>query len=128
MPFLVPLFTAIGAKIAAAKVALIVSAAVSAGSALVNRLLRPGVRNEALDGATSTIKSEIVPARWILGEGVLAPGALVYFGSDGREARMALVLGEGECGRIANRVKIDGQMVPLRSRHIKRWRFTHAYR
>ena len=112
MPFLVPFFTFLGAKIAAAKVALIVSASISAGTALVNRLLRP-VRNEALDGATSTIKSEIVPARWILGEGVLVPGALVYFGSDGREARMALVLGEGECGRIANRVKIDGQMVPL---------------
>ena len=113
MPFLVPLFTALGAKIAAAKVTLIVSAAISGGTALVNRLLRPGIRNEALDGAKSTIRSEIVPARWILGEGVRTPGALVYFGSAGREARMALVLGEGECGRIADQVWIDGQAVPL---------------
>ena len=57
--------------------------------------------------------SEIVPARWVLGEGVRTPGALTYFGSDGREARMALVLGEGECGRIADQVWIDGQAVPL---------------
>ena len=113
MPFLVPFFTFLGTKIAAAKVALIVSAAVSAGTALVNRLLRPGIRNEQLDGAKSTIKSEIVPARWILGEGVRTPGALVYFGSAGREARMGLVLGEGECGRIADQVWIDGQAVPL---------------
>ena len=113
MPFLGPLIVAIGAKIAAAKVAIIVSVALSAGTALVSRLLRPRRRIEALDGAKSTIQSEIVPARWILGEGVLAPGALVYFGSAGRDARMALVLSEGECGRIRNRVKIDGQSVPL---------------
>ena len=56
MPFLVPFFVALGAKIAAAKVALIVSAAISAGTALVNRLLRPQRRIEALDGAKSTIQ------------------------------------------------------------------------
>ena len=114
MPFLAPLFVAIGTYIAAAKVAIIVSVALSVGTALVTRLLRPGRRrNEALDGAKATIRSEIVPARWILGDGVRTPGALVYFGSAAREARMALVLGEGECERIADRVWIDGQAVPL---------------
>ena len=113
MPFLAPLFAALGTAIAAAKVTIIVTAAISIGTALISRLLRPGIRNEALDGAKSTIKSEIVPTRWVLGHAVRAPGALFYYGSLGREARMGLVLGEGECERIANQVWIDGQAVPL---------------
>ena len=113
MPFLAPLFAALGTAIAAAKVTIIVTAAISIGTALVSRLLRPGIRNEALDGAKSTIKSEIVPTRWVLGHAVRAPGALFYYGSLGREARMGLVLGKGECERIANQVWIDGQAVPL---------------
>ena len=84
-----------------------------AGTALVTRLLRPQRRIEALDGAKNTIRSEIVPARWVLGEGVRTPGALAYYGSAGREARMALVLGEGANERIADHVWIDGQAVPL---------------
>ena len=96
MPFLGPLYSShLAPRSLPAKVALIVSAAVSAGTALVTRLLRPRRRIEALDGAKSTIRSEVVPARWVLGEGVRTPGALAYYGSAGREARMALVLGEG---------------------------------
>ena len=113
MPFLVPFFVALGSYIAASKVAIIVSIALSAGTALTSRLLRPRRRIEALDGVKTTIRSEVVPARWIIGEGVRTPGALAYYGSAGREARMALVLSEGACDRIADRVWIDGQAVPL---------------
>ncbi len=96
--------------------------AVSIGASLVARLLAGQKPLEALDGPTHTIKGEVVNARWVLGKRRV-PGVLCYFGSQDREARMGLVLSEGECEGLAddgmperaNRavVWIDGKAVRL---------------
>ena len=67
---------------------------------------------EALDGPTHTIKGEVVNARWVLGKRRL-PGVLCYFGSQGRKARMGLILSEGACEKIDGQMWIDGKAVKL---------------
>ena len=123
MGFLVPVITTVagffGVGVSAAvatQIAVSIGwAAVSFGASLVARLLSGGGDNrmEALDGPTRTIKSEVVPVRWILGAKVRTPGVLCYFGSRDREARMALILSEGACEKIDNLIWIDGQAVKL---------------
>ena len=121
MGFLVPVITTVagffGVGVSAAvatQVAVSIGwAAVSFGASLVARLLFDDKPMEALDGPTRTIKSEVVPVRWILGAKVRTPGVLCYFGSRDREARMALILSEGACEKIDNLMWIDGQAVKL---------------
>ena len=121
MPFLIPVVTTIAgffgitvsAAVATQIAVSIALTAVSFGASLVARLLSGGKRMEALDGPTRTIKSEVVPVRWILGAKVRTPGVLCYFGSRDREARMALILSEGACEKIDNLIWIDGQAVKL---------------
>ena len=121
MPFLVPVITTVagffGVTVSAAvatQIAVSIAlTAVSFGVSLVARLLSGGKRMEALDGPTRTIKSEVVPVRWILGAKVRTPGVLCYLGSRDREARMAVILSEGACEKIDNLMWIDGQAVKL---------------
>ena len=94
-------------------VAIGINAAITFGVALLSRLLSPRrTPLEALDGVKHTIRAEVVNARWVLGK-ARTPGVLCYWGSEGRVAKMGLVLSEGACEKIEERVWIDGHAVKL---------------
>ena len=116
MPFLGPLIAAgVGSLIAAATTtAFIATTAVSVGIGIITRLLSQGrsPRLEALDGSTSTIRSSIVNSRWVLGK-ARTPGVLCYFGSQGNQARMGLIIAEGPCERIDGQMWVDGKALQL---------------
>ena len=122
MPFLIPVVTTVagffGVTVSAAvatQIAVSIAlTAVSFGASLVARLLSSQKPLEALDGPTHTIKGEVVNARWVLGKRRV-PGVLCYFGSQDREARMGLVLSEGECEGLAD----DG--MPERANRAVMW-------
>ena len=86
--------------------------AASIGYSLISVLLQRRSNLESLDGPKSTIRSEIVNARWVLGR-ARVPGVLCYWGSEGAVAKMGLVLSEGPCEKIDGRVWIDGKEVEL---------------
>ena len=94
---------------------LIIGTAISVASSLAVRYLIP--RSNGISAARTgpaarqTIRSEIVNARWIMGESRL-PGVLCYWGANGAEARMGLILAEGPCESI-EKVWIDGHAVQL---------------
>ena len=78
---------------------------------LVNR--GPGTSSvEALDGPKQTIRSEIVNARWVVGR-ARVPGVLCYFGSSNAVARMGLILSQGVCEGIEDKMWVDGELVEL---------------
>ncbi len=114
MPFII---SALGAWLAAGGVKafaanVIIGTALSVGSGLIMRLLAKKPQVEALSGPKSTIRSETANTRWVLGK-ARTPGVLIYFGSHRSEARLGLLLAEGPCARIADKMWIDGHKVDL---------------
>ena len=116
MPFLAPIiaFVATATGVSVAVASSIVISVISLGVNFAIRLLIPRGRQRLSATGPETkgqIRAEVHPARWIVGRAKVG-GALAYFGSRGRDARMVLVLSEGECEKI-EKLWIDGEEVPL---------------
>ena len=116
MPFLAPISAFIkGLFTVAALKSALVGTIFSIGIGLLFRL--PPREEPDVSGAKHTIRGEVVNARWVLGR-ARVPGVLAYWGSGkepphDREARMGLILSEGACEGIDDRMWIDGHAVPL---------------
>ena len=95
---------------AATAAAIGINIAVAYGIGLLYRLLGPDLETDS--SARHTIRGEVVNARWVLGR-ARVPGVLFYWGSHEREARMGLILSEGECEKIEDQMWIDGHAVKL---------------
>ena len=97
-------------SVAAAKAA-VFSVAVWGVNEIFRRLRNPR-RGAGTTDYRSIVLSAVAPARWILGEARVS-GVLAYFGSRGREARLALIVSEGRCEGVRERMWIDGEAVAL---------------
>ena len=97
-------------SVAAAKAA-VFSVAVWGVNEIFRRLRSPR-RGAGTTDDRSIVLSAVAPARWILGEARVS-GVLAYFGSRGREARLALIVSEGRCEGVRERMWIDGEAVAL---------------
>ena len=100
------------AAIKSALVNIAIGTGISYGVHLLSRLLTPKPNVGTLAGTSHTIRGEVVNARWILGR-ARVPGVLCYWGSSGSTARMGLILSEGACEKIDDRMWIDGHAVKL---------------
>ena len=116
MPFTLPI---IGIKLfvswTAFFVSLASSAAISAAMWGVTKLAyflrRSGSKRGENASPNYTIRSAVVPARWILGRARVS-GVLCHFVARGREAYMILALCEGQCEGIES-LYVNGKKVAL---------------